>query len=59
MNLGGKWLDRADGWVEVSKCGAGYYSNWYVMSSGPQANRWVRGDTVDVRHKNGGNINCG
>ncbi|MDJ0314375.1 Ig-like domain-containing protein [Arthrobacter sp. H35-D1] len=58
VNLGGKWLDRADGWVKVSKCGAGYYSDWYVISSGQQAGRWVRGDTVDVRDRDGGNIRC-
>ncbi|MDO5753339.1 hypothetical protein, partial [Arthrobacter sp.] len=57
VNLGGKWLDYADGWVQVSGCANG--GAWYVMSSGPQAGRWVKGQTVDVRDQNGGNIRCG
>ncbi|MEO6530477.1 MAG: Ig-like domain-containing protein [Specibacter sp.] len=54
VNLGGKWLDRADGWVQVTGC----HSGWYVMSTGPHPGRWVRNDTVDVRDRNGGNIRC-
>ncbi|MET4002713.1 hypothetical protein ABIB48_001429 [Arthrobacter sp. UYCu511] len=54
VNLGGNWLDYADGWVTVTGC----HSNWYVMSSGPVSGRWVRSDTVDVRDRNGGNIRC-
>ncbi len=47
-NLGGKWLDTADGWVQVDGCGA---SGWYRMSTGPQAGRWVKGVTVDIRDR--------
>ncbi|ALV44625.1 hypothetical protein MB46_02910 [Arthrobacter alpinus] len=54
VNLGGNWLDYADDWVQVSGC----HNNWYVMSTGPVAGRWVRNDTVDVRDRNGGNIRC-
>ena len=57
VNLGGKWLDRADGWVQVTGCANG--GAWYVMSTGPQAGRWVRANTVDVQDRNGGNIRCG
>lgn len=55
VNLGGKWLDRADGWVQVSGCAR---SGWYTMSSGPHPGRWVKANTVDVRDRNGGNIRC-
>ncbi|WP_269939446.1 Ig-like domain-containing protein [Arthrobacter sp. HY1533] len=54
VNLGGNWLDYADGWIKVSGC----RSNWYVMADGPVAGRWVRSDTVDVRDEHGGNIRC-
>ncbi|MDD0857244.1 hypothetical protein NHF46_04525 [Arthrobacter alpinus] len=63
-NMGGKWLDYADGWVQVSGCGPGYYSNWYQIAAGQHhAGRWVRGggqktNTVDVRDQNGGGIRC-
>ncbi|WP_218711751.1 Ig-like domain-containing protein [Arthrobacter sp. BF1] len=55
VNLGGKWLDRADGWVQVSGCAR---SGWYTMSDGPHPGRWVKANTVDVRDRNGGNIRC-
>lgn len=58
VDLGGKWLDTADGWVQVRGCGSGAYSSWYEMSSGPQTNRWVRANTVDVRDEDGGRIRC-
>lgn len=54
VDLGGKWLDYADGWVQVTGCSG----SWYVMSTGPQAGRWVKGITVDVRDRNGGNVRC-
>ncbi|WP_026553906.1 Ig-like domain-containing protein [Arthrobacter sp. 35W] len=58
VNLGGHWLDYADGWVEINSCGNPYGGgsrNWYHMTTGPQAGRWVRADTVD---KNGGQVGC-
>lgn len=57
-----KWLDRADGWVEVTGCGDqfySWYSDWYVMSTGPQAGRAVNGPDVEVRDENGGSLRCG
>ncbi|MFC8302229.1 Ig-like domain-containing protein [Specibacter sp. NPDC057265] len=54
VDLGGKWLDTADGWVRVSGC----RNDWYVMSSGPHPGRWVRGDTVNARDEDGGGIRC-
>ncbi|MBT1002528.1 tandem-95 repeat protein [Paenarthrobacter sp. DKR-5] len=58
-NLGGHWLDYADGWVDIDRCSHIFGSNntpWYHMTSGPQSSRWVRTDTVDV---NGPAIGCG
>lgn len=56
VDLGGHWLDYADGWVEVDRCG---YPNgsrpWYHMTTGPQSGRWVRADTVD---RNGNSVTC-
>ncbi|WP_425863206.1 Ig-like domain-containing protein [Arthrobacter sp. TWP1-1] len=63
VDLGGKWLDRADGWVTVSGCASGSHSDWYVMSDGPQAGRWVRGgtskeNTVEREVSRGAGISC-
>jgi hypothetical protein len=58
VDLGGKWLDRADGWVQVVQSGCFHGGNWYQMTNGPQKDRWVRGDTVEARDFNGGGRRC-
>ena len=50
VNLGGHWLDYADGYVTVDRCGNPYggpTASYYHMTSGPQSSRWVKADTVD------------
>lgn len=58
VNLGGHWLDTADGWVDIDQCSyifGGGNPPWYHMTNGPQAGRWVKVNTVD---KNGNRVGC-
>ncbi|WP_052663473.1 Ig-like domain-containing protein [Psychromicrobium lacuslunae] len=58
VNLGGHWLDTADGPVTVDKCGnpwGGGGKTWYHMTSGPQNGRWVKAATVD---RKGDSVTC-
>ncbi len=58
VNLGGHWLDYADGWVTVDRCANPYGGGgktWYHMTSGPLSGRWVKAVTVD---RNGNAVTC-
>lgn len=48
---GGKWVDYADGWITVDRRGNpwGNGNDYYHMTDGRNAGRWVLADTVDVQ----------